>query len=148
LRGFDEVSELGPHTVATVWETGDSQLNPTELQGERTRTIEYVYPFVMRQHVKRDMRPLVVTRYDKHRYPRIRHTLNRQKSLLHEFSWNATPVQQIATVHHTIHPFRDSDVQNVFEVGEKIVAPAAAFDSRACGQVEAKMGVGEGQDSD
>jgi hypothetical protein len=90
----------------------------------------------------------VVAWHDEYRYACARDPLDWQKGSLYEFSRNTASVQQITAVHHTIHLFRYSDVHCVFEVGEKIVAAPAAFDTRTCRQVEAEVRVGKSEDAD
>jgi hypothetical protein len=66
---------------------------------------------------------------------------------LHEFGRHSTSIEEIATMYDAIDFVGHGSVENQFEVGEKVVASAAAFQPWTNWQVEAEVGVSQDEDA-
>jgi len=107
-----------------------------------------VNSFVQREHVIWNARSFVIAGNYEEWDSSIGDSLYGQKRLLHQFGWHATPIEEISTVDDTVDVFRHCDIQNPFEIGEKVQPATAAFNSRSHRQIESEMGVGNQKNPD
>ena len=146
--GLDEVAEFRPHVVTLRREPGQRHADTPHLDDECARRVEQVYAGVMREPQVRNAPALVVAGNDKDRHPAIGDSREGLERLPRDAGWHAGPVEYVSPVHHQVDVTVECALQRSVVVGEEIVTPPPALDSRAHRQVEAEVRIGEEEDAD
>ena len=83
-----------------------------------------------------------------HRYASLRHFNEWPEGFLYQGGRHAAAVQQVTAVHYQVYfPFQGR-LEGGAKIGEEILSSPSAFDTRAHGQVESQVSVGQQQQAD
>src|SRR5215471_3785579 len=133
--------------VGRVREAHECDSHSSGFEDDGARPVEDVKAFVERKQGKRHPAAFVIAGHEQNRHARFSELLERRERRLGEPCRYAASIEQIAAMEDHVHLAGPRRFERPFEILKEVVTSATTNDSRATGQVEAEMRVGDKQDT-
>jgi hypothetical protein len=116
----DERGERSLDSVALAGEPRDRDIDATDIEGNRSRTIEDVDAAMHGQERIRNRGSLMVPRNDDDRHAGVRNVLERLERAHHQPGFDSTPKEHVPAVDDQIHVAREGRTQGAFVTREEV----------------------------